>query len=250
MNIEFSQVGGVRVEIVRKKIKNLHIGCYPPDGRVRVAAPESLSPDAIRLAVLTRMSWIRRKQAAFLKQERQTERRFISGETHFLFGRPLRLEVERWDKRVHRISRLGNDRLLFRVPVESTSGQMRRWMEAWQKSELRKQVTPRLETWETRLGVRTSKWGIRPMRTKWGSCNPHKRIIWLNSDLTKKPMRMIDYVIVHELAHLVSPRHDEKFRAVLDNALPRWRNIRSELNALPLSAWTDATSEQIGIHRP
>lgn len=250
MNIECSQIGGVRVEIVRKKIKNLHIGCYPPDGRVRVAAPESLSPDAIRLAVLTRMSWIRRKQAAFLKQERQTERRFVSGETHFLFGRPLRLEVERWEKKVHRISRLGNDRLLFRVPVESTLGQMRRWMEAWQKSELRKQATPRLETWEARLGVRTSKWGIRPMRTKWGSCNPHKGIIWLNSDLAKKPMRMIDYVIVHELAHLVSPRHDEKFRAVLDNALPRWRNIRNELNALPLSAWTDATSEQIGTHRP
>lgn len=239
MNTEFAEIGGIDVEIVRKKIKNLHIGCYPPEGRVRVAAPENISADAIRLAVLTRMSWIRRKQAQFLNQERQPPRHYISGETHFLFGRPLRLEVQEWDKKVHRISRLGNNKLMLNAPVGSETNQLRRWMNAWLKAELRKMAAPRIKSWATRLNVFPQKWGIRPMKTKWGSCNPDKGIVWLNSELAKKPERMIDYVIVHELAHLISPTHDNKFTQVLDGELPRWRGIRRELNELPLAVWVD-----------
>lgn len=239
MNTEVSQIGGVEVEIVRKKIKNLHIGCYPPEGRVRVAVPEHVSDDAIRLAVLTRMPWIRRKQAQFINQERQPPRRYVSGETHFLFGRPMRLEVHHWDKKVHRIVRQGNDKLRLNVPLGSEPEELRRWMDAWLKAELRKFVAPRVERWSARMGVRPQKWGIRRMKTKWGSCNPDKGIVWLNSELSKKPERMINYVIVHELAHLVSPKHDERFTAVLDREMPRWRQVRQELNALPLSAWPD-----------
>ena len=239
MNTEKAQIGGVDVEIVRKKIKNLHIGCYPPEGRVRVAAPEHVSVDAIRLAVLTRMSWIKRKQAQFVGQERQSSRRFVSGETHFLFGRPLRLEVLEWDKQVYRISRQGGERLMMKVPVGSSKDKLSCWMATWHKTELRKLSAPRLGTWARRLEVYPAKWGIRPMKTKWGSCNPDKAIIWLNLELAKKPERMIDYVILHELAHLISPRHDERFTTVLDQNLPQWRSIRKELNALPLAAWTD-----------
>lgn len=237
MNTEVSQIGGVDVEIVRKKIKNLHIGCYPPEGRVRVAAPDHVSAEAIRLAVLTRMPWIRRKQAQFANQERQPTRRYISGETHFLFGRPLRLEVQHWDKQVHRIVRQGNDKLRLSAPVGSEVEQRCRWMERWLKAELRKLAAPRIAYWSARLGVQPQKWGIRPMKTKWGSCNPDKGIVWLNSELAKKPERTIEYVIVHELAHLVSPKHDNRFTAVLDREIPQWRQTRKELNALPLSAW-------------
>jgi len=239
LNTEVAQIGGVDVEIVRKKIKNLHIGCYPPEGHVRVAAPEHVSAEAIRLAVLTRMPWIRRKQAQFIGQERQSPRRFVSGETHFLFGRPLRLQVIEWEKRIHRICLQGNERLLLNVPAGSDTDQLSRWMTAWQKAELRKFSQPRILSWATRLNVNLSKWGIRSMKTKWGSCNPDKATIWLNSELAKKPERMVDYVIVHELAHLVSPRHDERFTSVLDRAMPRWREARKELNALPLSAWPE-----------
>lgn len=239
MNTEHAQIGGIEVEIVRKKIKNLHIGCYPPEGRVRVAAPCHVSDDAIRLAVLNRMQWIRRKQTQFANQERQGPRRYVSGETHFLFGRALRLEVLDWDKRVHRISRQGSEKLLLKVPAGSDQLQLRKWMAVWQKNELRRFAQPRVMFWTERLGVQPAKWGIRPMKTKWGSCNPDKSIIWLNLELAKKPERMIDYVILHELAHLVSPRHDDRFTAVLDRLLPRWRNIRRELNALPLAAWSD-----------
>lgn len=236
MNTEYAQIGDIEVEIVRKKIKNLHIGCYPPEGRVRVAAPDHVNNDAIRLAVLNRMQWIRRKQKQFASQERQTPRRYVSGETHFLFGRALRLEVVEWDKRVHRICRQGGEKLLFEVPAGSDQFQLRQWMSLWQKNELRRFAQPRVKLWSERLGIQSPKWGIRQMKTKWGSCNPDKSIIWLNLELAKKPDGMIDYVILHELAHLVSRRHDKKFSAILDRQLPRWRSIRQELNALPLAA--------------
>lgn len=239
MNTEVSQIGDIDVEIVRKKIKNLHIGCYPPEGRVRVAVPEHLSDDAIRLAVLTRMPWIRRKQAHFLKQERQPPRRYVFGETHYLFGRPVRLEVQEWNKKVHRFARQGSDRLRVNVPEGSDPERLRRWMEAWMKAELRRWSAPRVEYWSARMDAWPRKWGIRLMKTKWRSCNANKRIIWLNSELAKKLERTIDYVIVHELAHLVSPKHDRKFTDVMDWELQRWRNIRQELNELPLAAWTD-----------
>lgn len=242
MNTEFAQIGGIDVEIVRKKIKNLHIGCYPPEGRVRVAAPDHLSADAIRLSVLTRMPWIKRKQAQFREQERQSPRCFVSGETHFLFGRPFRLEVLEWEKQVHRISRQRNDRLVVKVPRDSETEQLRRWMDGWLKTELRRAAESRIDIWAERMNVLPAKWGIRPMKTKWGSCNPDKRIIWLNSELVKKPERMLDYVIVHELAHLISPKHDDRFTAVLDREMPRWREIRRELNDLPLAAWENKYS--------
>ena len=239
MNTERAQIGGFDVEIVRKGIKNLHIGCYPPDGRVRVAAPEHVSEEAIRLAVLTRIPWISRKRAGFEGQERQSERKFISGETHYHFGRPLRLELLEWEKKVHRISQQGGHGLLFQVPRRRDDRQMSRWMAAWQKAELRRFVDPRLRLWSSRMGVSPKKWGIRTMKTKWGSCNSSKSIVWLNTELSKKPERAIDYVIVHELAHLISPTHDDRFRSILDREIPDWRTIRSELNRLPLSAWMD-----------
>ncbi|AUJ63883.1 hypothetical protein B9057_05965 [Aestuarium zhoushanense] len=240
MNTEHAQIGGIEVEIVRKKIKNLHIGCYPPEGRVRVATPDHVSDDAIRLAVLNRMQWIRRKQTQFANQDRQAQRRFVSGETHFLFGRALRLEVLEWEKKVYRIARKGGDKLVMKVPAGSDQLQMRQWMAIWQKNELRRFAQPRIKFWSKRLGVQPAKWGIRPMKTKWGSCNPDKSIIWLNLELAKKPEGMIDYVILHELAHFVSPRHDDRFTGVLDRFLPRWRSMRQELNALPLAAWSDS----------
>ena len=166
MNIEVAEIGGVDVEIVRKNIKNLHIGCYPPAGRVRVAAPERVSGEAIRVAVLTRMSWIRRKQAQFLSQPRQPVRKYVSGETHFYFGRPLRLEVEEWDKQVHRIMRSGSDRLIFKVPSGAKTDQLERWMVSWMKNRLRDWALPRFDAWPARLGVRPDWWGIRPMKTK------------------------------------------------------------------------------------
>jgi predicted metal-dependent hydrolase len=230
-------IGGTDVEVHRKKIKNLHIGVYPPNGHVRVAAPEAISMDAIKIAVLTRMSWIRRKQAGFAAQERQGPRRYVSGETHYFLGRPLRLEVIEWDKKSHRIQKQGNDRLCLFAPSESALATRRRWMESWHRTQLRAIATPKVLKWSEILGVSPSFWGIREMKTKWGSCNAELGIIWINVELSQKPVQALDYVILHELAHLISNRHDDRFFSIVDTHMPQWKQIRSDLNALPLSAW-------------
>jgi predicted metal-dependent hydrolase len=237
MSIENLTIGGTRVEVHWKKIKNLHVGVYPPDGRVRVAAPDGISMDAIRMAVLTRMDWIRRRQLRFLTQERQSVRRYVSGETHYVFGQALRLTVDEWDKKIHRITLEGRDRLRLSVPPGSTTENRRMWIGNWRRTELRAMAAPKLDTWAGILKVAPTFWGIREMRTKWGSCNPKTGRIWLNLELSKKPVEAIDYILLHELAHLISPRHDERFIATLDAHMPRWRQIRSELNGLPLSSW-------------
>ncbi|MBU0645457.1 MAG: M48 family metallopeptidase [Alphaproteobacteria bacterium] len=239
VNTEQHIIGGTPVEVRWKAIKNLHVGVYPPEGKVRVAAPLSVSLDAVKLAVLTRMEWVRRKQAQFLAQERQTRRQYVSGETHFVFGKRLRLDVVQWEKKVHRIEVVGSDRLRFSVPPDTTSADQRRWLENWYKARLREHAAPRLAHWSSRLDVVPETWGIRPMKTKWGSCNPDKKIVWLNLELAKKPVRAIDYVLLHELAHLISPRHDDRFIQLLDENMPKWRSVRDELNRYPLAAWGD-----------
>lgn len=237
MNTEHHTIGGINVEVHWKSIKNLHVGVYPPDGRVRVAAPMAVSLDAVRRAILTRMAWVRRQQLRFLAQERQSPRLYQSGETHYVWGRPLRLEFVKWEKRNHKIAALGCDRLSMNVPSNSRRDQHAVWMAAWRRSELRVVSAPKVQKWSELLGVRPSKWGIRDMRTKWGSCNAAKGIIWLNTELSAKPVIATDYVILHELAHLISDRHDDQFVAILDKHMPQWRTIRNDLNDFPLSAW-------------
>lgn len=234
-NTEILELSGHSVEVVRKRIKNLHIGVYPPLGHVRVAAPPHISTDAIRLALVQRLSWIKKKRLEFLNQARETERRYVSGETHFVFGRPLRLQVSPVEGRQYSISTKSGDRLFMSAPKSSTCVSRQRWLEAWYRNELLQRAKPRVENWAGRLGVSYPRIGIRKMRTKWGSCNPDKQIVWLNLDLAKKPLDCLDYVILHEMAHFISRKHDERFLKVLDQQMPAWRQIRSDLNALPLS---------------
>ena len=235
MNTELIEIAGLSVELVRKPIKNLHIGVYPPSGRVRVAAPPAISEDAVRVAVVTRLSWIKKKQREFEGQARQPQRRYVSGETHFVFGKPLRLLVQPISKNRCLIQPEASDRLTMTLPAGSTTDQKAHWMSAWYRAQLRERAVPRILKWSERLGVPVPRWGIKLMRTKWGSCNPDKGLVWLNLDLAKKPLAALDYVILHEMAHFVSPRHDHVFLSLLDRNMPGWRQIRADLNALPLS---------------
>lgn len=236
MSTELIEIAGLSVELVRKPIKNLHIGVYPPTGRVRVAAPPAVSEDAVRVAVVTRLGWIKQKKLEFEGQARQSERQYVSGETHFVFGKPLRLLVKQTATRRCVIQPDTSDRLTMAVPAGSTIDQKAQWMSAWYRAQLRERAAPRIVKWSKRLGVPAPQWGIKLMKTKWGSCNPNKGLVWLNLDLAKKPLPTLDYVILHEMAHFLSPRHDEIFVAVLDRNMPGWRQIRADLNALPLSS--------------
>lgn len=236
MNIEDHQitVGGIHVDVVRKPIKNLHLGVYPPNGRVRVAAPVSVSDEAVRLAVVTRMGWIKRQQAKFDSQPRQTERSYVSGESHFFFGQRYRLNVINGAPagRVHIRS---SQMLDLYVRSGSEQATRERIFQDWYRHELRDRAAPLMTTWAEAFGIDPPLWGIKRMKTKWGTCNIEAKRVWLNLELAKKPPQCLDYVIAHELCHFFERNHSDRFVALLDQKLPQWRLIRDELNAAPLA---------------
>lgn len=231
-------VGGLRVDVVRKPIKNLHLGVYPPNGRVRVAAPIGVSEDAVRLAVVTRIGWIRRQKARFGDQTRQSERAYVSGESHYFFGQRYRLDLIE-GARAGRVQIRNGRTLELHVRPGSDQAVRKRVFLAWYRGELQARAAPLVESWAETYGVPSPSWGIKRMRTKWGSCNIEARRIWLNLELAKKPFQCLEYVIVHELAHFFERNHSDRFVALMDRMLPKWRVVRDELNLEPLSheAW-------------
>ncbi len=228
------RVSGLDVEVVRKSIKNLHLGVYPPNGRVRVAAPAHLNDEAIRLAVVTRLAWIRRQQAAFQEQERQSEREMVSGETHYFLGRRYRLDVEERPTRP-KVEIAGPSRLRLTVPPGLGRDEREAVLYRWYRHQLRERLPSLLSKWEPRIGVEVADVRIRRMKTRWGSCTPEAKRIWLNVELAKKPPNCLEYVLVHEMVHLIERRHTDRFRALLDRFLPLWRSLRDELNRAPLA---------------
>ena len=237
MDIEIRtlSVGGMSIDLVRKSIKNLHLAVYPPDGRVRVAAPWHVSEDAIRLAVATRIAWINRQRRNFNAQERQAERHFISGETHYFLGRGYRLQVTS-EGAAYKVRLAGSNKLELTVPSGADRDARERAVLRWHRRELRKRAEAEATKWATRLGIAPPLVGIKQMRTKWGTSNPAARRIWLNLELAQKPPRCIAYIVLHELVHFEHRTHGEDFVAKLDVFMPNWRAIRSELNRLPLAS--------------
>jgi len=236
MNTESRQmtVGGLRVDVVRKPIKNLHLGVYPPHGRVRVAAPLAVSDDAVRLAVVTRMSWIKRQRAKFDAQPRQSGRAYVSGESHYFLGQRFRLNVTYGAPAGH--VHIRNSRSI-QLDVRNNSDQplRERVFLGWYRKELRERATPLVEKWSTKLDIPLPTWGIKRMKTKWGTCNIESRRIWLNLELIKKPPQCLEYIVVHELMHFFERHHSDRFVALMDSALPNWRALRDELNSEPLA---------------
>jgi predicted metal-dependent hydrolase len=226
------EVSGISVEVVRKAIKNLHIGVYPPEGRVRVAAPSRMSLEAIRLAVVGKLGWIKKHQTKFAGQERQSPREYISGETHYFKGRRYRLNI---------IAHSGHSRIVIRpgilemhVNAESDTDYRRRLLSGWYRQQLKEQIPELITKWEGIMGVDVAEWGVRQMKTKWGTCNIKARRIWLNLELAKKPPHALEYIVVHELNHLLEKGHNERFKTLMDQFLPHWRHCREELNRAPL----------------
>ena len=227
------RVSGLSVEIVRKAIKNLHLGVYPPNGRVRVAAPIAVSDDAVRLAVIGKLGWIKRQQAKFAVQPRQTKREMVSGESHYFLGRRYRLRVIEHDG-PGRVVLRNRVTLELHVPRKSGAQGRERVLQRWYRERLRELVPSLLLKWEAILGVQAASWGIKRMKTKWGGCTVGARRIWLNLELAKKPVQCLEYLIVHELAHLIERHHNDRFVSLMDRHLPHWRLHRQELNSAPL----------------
>lgn len=220
--------------MVRKAIKNLHLGVYPPNGRVRVAAPLAVSDEAVRLAVVGKLGWIKRQKARFDTQPRQSEREMVSGESHYYLGRRYRLSVVE-NAGVSGVVLRNRSTMELQVSPGSNTVQRKRVLQQWYRQRLKELLPALIEKWQRIMGVELSEWGIKQMKTKWGTCNPVAKRIWLNLELAKKPVRCLEYILVHELAHLIERTHNERFLAIMNRHLPQWRHHRQQLNAEPLA---------------
>lgn len=228
-------IGSIEFELLRKPIKHMRISVLPPAGLVQVIAPDSFTETAIRLAFIARIPWIKKQQHAILQQARQSERQWVSGECHYLWGRAYRLEVIEHSGK-HQV-RFGKGNFLqLRVRANTTVPNKAKVVQAFYRQQLAEEVPKLLEKWLPRMDVELQDWRIKQMKTKWGSCNIEAKRLWLNLELAKKPPTCLEYVLVHELVHLLERKHNVRFMNYMDQFLPDWRERRELLNRQPLDA--------------
>ena len=221
-------ISNIPVEVVRKNIKNMHLSVLPPDGRVRVSAPTQLTDEAITMFVRTKLGWIKKQQEKFQQQPRQSERQYVSGETLYVWGKQYFLQVEYSYK--GNVLTLSGDKAILTVRKESSPTQRESFVNEWYRNLLKQEVAKYLPKWEKTTGLYCSSWQSKYMTTKWGTCNPTSKTIWLNLPLAKKPIECLEYVILHELAHLKVHNHGPEFTAILDQYMPYWREHKRRLN--------------------
>jgi predicted metal-dependent hydrolase len=226
------QIGELFVEITQKDIKNVHLSVHPPLGRVTIAAPRHLSISAIRAFAIGKLSWIRQQQRKLQDQERETPREYLDRESHYVWGRRCLLKIVERDGPPAVEWR--HHRLILSVRPGMDERRRADVVEAWYRDQLRQEAKPLTTEWERRLGVRVDRVFVQRMKTRWGSCNPTRHTIRLNTDLAKKPRECLEYILVHELVHLLEPTHNARFVALMDQFLPGWPHRREQLNRLPL----------------
>ena len=225
-------LGEFVLEVERKPIKHLHLSVYPPDGRIRVAAPERMALEAIRLFAITRLAWIRRQRQKMQAQPRETPREYLQRESHYVWGRRYLLDIVEHD--APPVVELRHRKLQLFVRPGTDADRRGEILQEWYRGLVRGAVDPLLAKWEPLLKVRVSKVFVQRMRTKWGSCNPAVRHIRLNTELARKPLDCLEYILVHEMAHIRYPTHGPRFIDLMDQVLPQWRDVRDSLNQLPL----------------
>ena len=226
------ELGNICIDVVKKDIKNIHLSVLPPLGKVRVSAPSKMNLDTIRVFTISKLRWIRKQQQQFAEQKREKPRKYISGESHYLKGKRYLLKViERKGKQEVKLS---HNRIELYVRHNSNFESRAIVMEKWYRSILAEYINVFVEKWEKKIGVNCSETKIRKMRTLWGSCNNIKKTITLNLELSKKPLECLEYIIVHELIHLIERSHNHKFVALMDKHMSDWRSRRDLLNRLPV----------------
>ena len=226
------KLGDIVIDVVLKDIKHVHLSVYPPSGRVRISAPRRMSLDTLRVFAVSKLDWIKRQQQKMIEQERETPREFLDRESHYVWGKRYLLTVIEQDQ-VPAIE-LQHSHLLLRVRPGTTEDKRQTIVEDWYRSQLKQAAPPLIAKWEKLMGVKVERFFVQKMKTRWGSCNPVARSIRLNTDLVKKPRECLEYVVVHELAHLLEPSHNARFIALMDRFMPKWQFYREQLNRLPV----------------
>jgi predicted metal-dependent hydrolase len=230
--------GDITVDVVLKDIKHIHLSVYPPSGRVRIAAPSRMRLDTIRVFAISKLGWIKQQQQKHQAQERETPREYLDRESHYLWGKRYLLKVIEGNEAPS--VALQHSRMLLRVRPGIDAKKKQAIVEAWYRQQLKKAVPPLIARWEPLLGVKVERFFVRRMKTKWGSCNHRARTIRLNTELAKKPRECLEYIVVHEMIHVLEPTHNARFVALMDQFMPQWRFYRDQLNRLPVSHedWT------------
>jgi hypothetical protein len=226
------ELGDIVVDVVLKDIKNVHLSVYPPTGRVRISAPKRMSLDTIRVFAISKLDWIKQQQTKLREQERETPRDYVDRESHYVWGKRYLLTVIESEEPP--AIELKHSRILLRVRPGTGQDKRQAVVEEWYREQLKKAVPPLLERWQPLLGVNVERWFVQRMKTKWGSCNHDARTIRLNTELAKKPPQCLEYIVVHELVHLLEPTHNARFVALMDRFLPKWQIHRQILNRLPV----------------
>jgi len=225
--------GEITVDVVLKDIKNIHLSVYPPNGRVRIAAPSRMSLDTIRVFTITRLGWIKQQQKKLQGQERETPREYVDRESHDVWGKRYLLTVLEGDAAPS--VALQHSRMLLRVRPGTDAKKKQAIVEAWYRREIKQAVPPLIARWEPLMGVKVERLFVQRMKTKWGSCNHSACSIRLNTELAKKPRECLEYIVVHEMTHVLEPTHNASFVALMDQFMPQWQFYRDQLNRLPVS---------------
>ena len=226
------ELGEIAVDVVKKNIKNVHLSVYPPTGKVRISAPQRMSLDTIRVFAISKLGWIRQQQKKVIEQEREPPREYLDRESHYVWGRRYLLKVIEKDAAPE--VELEHSQLLLRTRPATSEEKKQAVLDEWYREQLKEAVPALIAKWEPLMGVKVERFFVQRMKTKWGSCSPGSGSIRLNTDLAKKPRECLEYIVVHEMAHLMEPTHNSRFIALMDLFIPQWRFCREALNRLPV----------------
>ncbi len=226
------QLDDITVDVVLKNIKNVHLSVYPPTGRVRISAPSRMSLDTIRVFAFSKLNWIKKKRENIRNQKREMPREYLDGENHCLWGKRYPLSLAKRERAP--TVELTHSRMILTVRAGTDKSAKAAIVARWYREQVKAAVWPLIEKWEPILGVSVNRLFVRQMKTRWGSCNPRARTIRLNTELAKKPVEFLEYIVVHEMVHLLEPSHNANFVALMDRFMPRWQFFRQNLNRLPV----------------
>ena len=225
-------LGEIAVDVVMKDIKNIHLSVYPPTGRVRISAPLRMKLDTIRVYAITKLGWIKSQQQKLRTQERETPREYLERESHYVWGKRYLLKIEEQDAAPG--IELKHNKMILRIRPATSQEKKQEILEAWYREQLKAALPLLIAKWELLMGVKVGQFFVQKMRTKWGGCSRDTGNIRLNTDLAKKPPECLEYIVVHELAHLLEPTHNARFIALMDQFMPKWKFYKDQLNRLPL----------------
>jgi len=226
------KLGDIAVDVVQKDIKNIHLSVYPPAGKVRISAPLRMDIDTIRVFAITKLGWIKSQQKKLLEQARETPREYLDRESHYVWGKRYLLKVIEQDAAPE--VELKHSAMLLKIRPATSDIRKQDILDAWYREQLKEVVSALIVKWEPLMGVKVQKFFVQKMKTKWGSCSPASSSIRLNTDLAKKPPECLEYIVVHEMTHLLEPTHNNHFIILMDQFMPKWRFFKEELNKLPV----------------